>query len=101
MQHQASSAPDAPPADERLSEILALAGRIVERQSEDPFGNPVLGIALNLSRRLDENSLDVDALGGRARLVRARIASIGPVEPQVGHPPGGVADLVPGRPPAL
>ena len=67
MQHQASSAPDAPPADERLSEILALAGRIVERQSEDPFGNPVLGIALNLSRRLDENSLDVDALGGLVR----------------------------------
>ncbi len=70
MQHQASSAPDAPPADERLSEILALAGRIVERQSEDPFGNPVLGIALNLSRRLDENSLDVDALGGLVRRLR-------------------------------
>ncbi|MCQ8277692.1 phosphoenolpyruvate carboxylase [Acetobacteraceae bacterium KSS8] len=67
MQHQA---PEALPADERLNELLALAGRIVERQSEDPFANPVLAIALHLSRRLDENSLDVDALGGLVRRLR-------------------------------
>ncbi len=35
----------------------------MERQEEDPFGNPVLAISLLLSRRLDEGSLDIEDVG--------------------------------------
>ncbi len=62
--------PDARPADPRLDQLLAMAGQIVERQAEDPFGNPVLGIALHLSRRMDEGSLGVELLGELVRRLR-------------------------------
>ncbi|NPD67948.1 phosphoenolpyruvate carboxylase [Lichenicola cladoniae] len=48
------------PPDQRLDQLIALAGQLVERQEEDPFGNPVLAIALQLSRRLDEGSLSIE-----------------------------------------
>ncbi len=57
-------------ADPRLDQLIATAGQIVERQSEDPFGNPVLGIALHLSRRMDEGSLGIESMGALIRRLR-------------------------------
>ncbi len=58
------SGPDTrPPPDLRLDQLVALARQLVERQEEDPFGNPVLAISLLLSRRLDEGSLSIDDVG--------------------------------------
>ncbi len=57
-------APDAaPPPDLRLEQLIALATQLLERQEEDPFGNPVLAISLLLSRRLDEGSLGIEDVG--------------------------------------
>ncbi len=56
--------PDAaPPPDLRLEQLIALATQLLERQEEDPFGNPVLAISLLLSRRLDEGSLGIEDVG--------------------------------------
>ncbi|MDE2006925.1 MAG: phosphoenolpyruvate carboxylase, partial [Rhodospirillales bacterium] len=42
--------------------LLALTHQLRERLEEDPFGNPVLSIALAISRRLDRGEIDLDAL---------------------------------------
>ena len=53
-----------PPPDARLEQLVALARQLVEHQEQDPFGNPVLAIALQLSRRLDEGSLSIEDING-------------------------------------
>ena len=53
-----------PYPDPRLAPLMALAAQLVERQEEDPFGNPVLAIALLLSRQLDEGRLSIADLNG-------------------------------------
>ncbi|WP_419729245.1 phosphoenolpyruvate carboxylase [Lichenicola sp.] len=61
----ASSEPDRRHApNQRLDQLVAQAAHLVERQEEDPFGNPVLAIALQLSRRLDEASLSIEDVNG-------------------------------------
>ncbi len=52
------------PTDPRLDQLVLLAAQLVERQDEDPFGNPVRAIALQLSRRLDEGSLSIEDING-------------------------------------
>ncbi len=57
-------------ADGRLDSLVTLAKGIVERQEEDPFGNPVLAMALLVSRRLDEGILSLDDLDHLVRQLR-------------------------------
>ena len=45
---------------DKLGTLTALAQGVIERQQDDPFGNPVLSMALLVSRRLDEGILDLD-----------------------------------------
>lgn len=42
------------------------------RAREDPFGNPVLLVALAISRQLDRGRMDLDQVGGLVRLLRDR-----------------------------
>ena len=52
------------------AELLELTERALARAEEDPFGNPVLSLALGISRRLDEGDLDDAALGALIRHLR-------------------------------
>jgi len=56
--------------DGRLDTLIALAQGIVERQEDDPFGNPVLAMALLVSRRLDEGILSLDDIEDLIRQLR-------------------------------
>ena len=56
--------------DDRLEKLVALARGIVERQEDDPFGNPVLAMALLVSRRLDEGVLELDDIEQLVRQLR-------------------------------
>ncbi len=65
--------------DQELATPEALAHQLTEtvaaardRAREDPFGNPVLLVALAISRRLDRGELDLDQVGGLVRLLRDR-----------------------------
>ena len=49
-----------PPTHDRLRALIEQARGVVERQEDDPFGNPVLAIALLVSRRLDEGVLGIE-----------------------------------------
>ena len=44
-------------------ELLELTARTTARAEEDPFGNPVLLVALAISRRIDAGALDDAAIG--------------------------------------
>ena len=44
-------------------ELLELTARITARAEEDPFGNPVLLVALAISRRIEAGALDDAAIG--------------------------------------
>ena len=41
-----------------IDRLLALVGRRMAQSTEDPFGNPVMAIALAISREVDESELD-------------------------------------------
>jgi phosphoenolpyruvate carboxylase len=60
MQH------DVPLADD----LLRLTERSRARAEEDPFGNPVLAVALAISRLIDEGDLDEERLAGLIRHLR-------------------------------
>jgi phosphoenolpyruvate carboxylase len=60
----------APPASDLAAELLALTERLRERHAEDPFGNPVLSLALAISRRLDRNEVSLDDLTALVRFLR-------------------------------
>jgi phosphoenolpyruvate carboxylase len=51
-------------------ELLALAARLGARLEEDPFGNPVLLVALAIERRMDDGTLSEEAIGGLIRHLR-------------------------------
>jgi phosphoenolpyruvate carboxylase len=51
-------------------ELLALTARSRESHDADPFGNPVLSIALAISRRMDAGSLTPEEIEGLVRHLR-------------------------------
>ena len=65
--------PDVAPLDlaaVQAQELLDLTARLGARVAEDPFGNPVLLVALAITRRMDQGSLDhgmIAALIGHLR----------------------------------
>ncbi len=57
-------------ADNRLETLVELARGVLERQQDDPFANPVLAMALLVSRRLDESVLNLDDIEHLVRKLR-------------------------------
>ena len=53
-----------------VQELLDLTARSVSRASEDPFGNPVLLISLAISRKIENGTLDNDAIAALIRHLR-------------------------------
>ena len=64
---QEHATPDA--LAQSLIEAVAAAR---DRAHEDPFGNPVLLVALAISRQMDRGGLDLDQVAGLVRLLRDR-----------------------------
>jgi phosphoenolpyruvate carboxylase len=65
--------PDVPPPDPAAllaQELLELTARLGARADEDPFGNPVLLVALAITRRIDLGQLTEDAIGALIRHLR-------------------------------
>ena len=70
--------PDAAPPDPAspdpgavlAQELLGLTARLSDRMEEDPFGNPVLLVALAITRRMDQGTLTEDAIAGLIRHLR-------------------------------
>src|ERR1019366_5226381 len=65
--------PDVPPPDPAAllaQELLDLTARLGARVEEDPFGNPVLLVALAITRRIDQGGLTEDAIAGLIRYLR-------------------------------
>jgi phosphoenolpyruvate carboxylase len=59
------------PATEALAQdLLDLTTRLSARADEDPFGNPVLLVALAITRRMDTGELTEDAIAGLIRDLR-------------------------------
>jgi phosphoenolpyruvate carboxylase len=54
--------PAMPVPDAAIEDLLGLVERARAAAARDPFGNPVLSVALALSRRIDEGALDAAAL---------------------------------------
>lgn len=64
--------PDASGADATASLLTALLGEIDAARTaaaRDPFGNPVLSMALSISRRMDDATLDRAGLAGLIRRI--------------------------------
>ena len=51
-------------------QLLGLTARFGARADEDPFGNPVLLVALAISRRIDTGELSEAAIGSLIRYLR-------------------------------
>ena len=51
-------------------ELLGLIARAQRASDEDPFGNPVLSVALSIARQIDDNRLDDEALWALVRHLR-------------------------------
>lgn len=65
------SAPDPAADGARLAaELVARTGDIFERAARDPFGKPVLSVALAITREIDDGRLDPEALEGLVRHLR-------------------------------
>ncbi len=65
--------PDVPPPDPAAllaQELLDLTARLGARVEEDPFGNPVLLLALAITRRMDLGQLTEDAIAALIRHLR-------------------------------
>src|SRR5271168_1729747 len=65
--------PDVPPPDPAAllaQELLDLTARVGARMEEDPFGNPVLLVALAITRRVDLGQLTEDAIAALIRHLR-------------------------------
>ncbi|HUA76154.1 MAG TPA: phosphoenolpyruvate carboxylase [Acetobacteraceae bacterium] len=63
----------APPLEASVplaDELLSLAARLGARLEEDPFGNPVLLVALAITRRMDDGTLSEEAIAGLIRHLR-------------------------------
>ena len=65
--------PDVPPSDPAAllaQELLELTARLGARVEEDPFGNPVLLVALAITRRVDQGGLTEEAIAALIRHLR-------------------------------
>jgi phosphoenolpyruvate carboxylase len=65
--------PDVPipdPAAALAQDLLELTARLGARADEDPFGNPVLLVALAITRRLDTGDLSEDSVAALIRHLR-------------------------------
>ena len=65
--------PDVPPPDPSAllaQDLLDLTARVRASVDEDPFGNPVLLLALAITRRMDQGGLTEDAIAGLIRHLR-------------------------------
>ena len=65
--------PDMPspmPIEDLARDLLAATERAAARRAEDPFGDPVLSIALGITRRMDDGGLTEEALGALIRHLR-------------------------------
>src|SRR5580698_6954438 len=60
----------ASPTAALAQELLELTARLGARADEDPFGNPVLLVALAITRRIDLGQLTEDAIGALIRHLR-------------------------------
>lgn len=56
--------PDVAPSPDALEDLLARLREAREAAAQDPFGDPVLLIALSISRRIDDGRLDESSLSG-------------------------------------
>ena len=56
--------------DTLLTDLIAQAHAARERVHQDPFGNPVLDVALAVSRLLDDGALGFDEIGALIRQLR-------------------------------
>jgi phosphoenolpyruvate carboxylase len=64
---------DVPPSDPAgllAQELLDLTARMGARAAEDPFGNPVLLVALAITRRMDQGGLTTDDIDTLIRYLR-------------------------------
>ena len=86
-----SEAPLPAPVASLAEDLLGLTARLGARAAEDPFGNPVLLVALAITRRVDTGTLNEDDIAGLIRDLRdaafddraQRIAAyVGGVEPE-------------------
>jgi len=60
----------ADPTASLAEELLSLTARLGARADEDPFGNPILLVALAISRRIDDETLSEETLGNLIRYLR-------------------------------
>ncbi len=51
-------------------DLMALTARLSGQTTEDPFGKPVLLVALAITRRIDSGALKIDEIEGMIRLLR-------------------------------
>ncbi len=61
---------DTDPAASVIADLMALVEAARERSRDDPFGNPVLSVALSITRRMDSGALTIDALEAAIRGLR-------------------------------
>ncbi|MBC7801250.1 MAG: phosphoenolpyruvate carboxylase, partial [Gemmatimonadaceae bacterium] len=50
--------------------LIALVTRRIAQSNEDPFGNPVMSVALTITRLIDEGELDIVSIAGIVRGLR-------------------------------
>ncbi len=62
--------PVAIPVEHLARDLLAATERAAERRREDPFGDPVLSVALGITRRMDDGELSEEASGDLVRHLR-------------------------------
>ena len=58
------------PGGDVAATLLALVDRCMARRDEDPFGNPVMSIALAITRMMDDGELELDAVAALVRRLR-------------------------------
>jgi len=58
------------PIADLADDLLALTARLSGQTAEDPFGKPVLLVALAITRRIDSGALKLDEIEGMIRLLR-------------------------------
>ena len=58
------------PATALAQELLDLTARLGARVEQDPFGNPVLLVALAITRRIDQGNLDLTAIAALIQHLR-------------------------------
>lgn len=67
--------PDTVAPPDLLDDLLARLRAARESAADDPFGNPVLLVALEISRRMDEARLDAEVLAALLRRLTAAAAA--------------------------